>query len=82
MAGRGRPLLTHGEARDLTERLRVAPGGSPGLVLHAFITRAWAARDYADWSDLCREVVPCQRQPTDDGRPGRCSRAGGGLRAP
>ncbi|MGF1664065.1 MAG: hypothetical protein ACFCVG_16655 [Kineosporiaceae bacterium] len=75
MAGRQRPLLTHDAARDLTERLRDSPDGSPGLVLHAFITRAWAL-DFDDWSDFCRDVVPFQRHPADEhgGGPATASR--------
>jgi hypothetical protein len=49
------------EARDLTERIRRAPDAAPGLVLHAFITRAWIALDYGDWGAYCRDVTPFRR---------------------
>lgn len=58
---RFRSLLTTDEAQNLTERIRQAPDTTPGLVLHAFITRAWQALGYPDWGDYCRDVIPFQR---------------------
>ncbi len=67
---RSRSLLTTNEARTLTERIRVAPDATPGLVLHAFITRAWQALGYPDWGDYCRDVIPFQRTGGSEGAPG------------
>jgi hypothetical protein len=68
MARRRTSLVTPDAARDLTRRLRQSPDGSPGLVLHAYITHAWAAVGFEDWSAFCRDVVPFQRRPPPEER--------------
>jgi hypothetical protein len=63
-SARPRALLTPEDARVLRARIRESSDPTPGLVLHAFITRAWQALDYEDWSAFCRDVLPFH----DDGR--------------
>lgn len=59
-SARRRALVTPDDARLLRARIKDSPDAAPGLVLHAFITRAWQALDYADWSAFCRDVLPFQ----------------------
>lgn len=41
------------QARELTDRIKVAVEGTWQLVKQAYLSRAWAALGYASWDDYC-----------------------------
>lgn len=48
-------LVTVGadEARDLTDRIKVAVEGTWELIKQAYVSRAWSALGYRSWDDYC-----------------------------
>lgn len=41
------------QARDLTDRIKIAVDGTWQLVKQAYMSRAWAALGYSSWDDYC-----------------------------
>jgi hypothetical protein len=45
--------VTAGQARELTDRIKVAVDGTWLLIQEAYTSRAWAALGYRTWDDYC-----------------------------
>jgi len=49
------------EARDLTDRIKVAVEGTWQLIKHAYLGRAWSALGYSSWDDYCTQEFGTSR---------------------
>jgi hypothetical protein len=59
-------VATATQARELTDRIKVAVEGSWQLIKQAYTTRAWEALGYSSWDDYCTRAAG----------PGRVNRPG------